>query len=176
MKPEVILIAAVYSDKKGIGFENRLPWPRHAEDMAEFKRQTVGHPVIMGRRTWDSLPHALVDRTNIVVSGSCNLNLPSGVISCDSIYKAVSTAARYGDRIFVIGGESIYKQALLYATDIILSRIPPVDSATHIEPIFDTYFPEFENQHFEKVDTHKKAKAIEGFLEPLTIEYWESTV
>lgn len=87
----------------GIGHNNTLPWPKIKADLASFKEQTSYHPVIMGRKTWESLPkkhRPLTNRQNIVVSRS-GLSLDEAI---DSV--------RHWDKVFVIGGGEVYQQLL----------------------------------------------------------------
>lgn len=95
-----IVIAILAADEKGgIGKDNKLPWPRNDGDMAFFYRMTKGHPVVMGRNTWDSLPEAvrpLKLRDNYVLTSQ---ETPTGA------YKAPNEGiARLGEVVFVIGG------------------------------------------------------------------------
>jgi len=94
----------------GIGKENRIPW-RHVEDLAFFKKMTIGSVVIMGRRTWESLRGPLIDRVNIVVSK----NLIAGVLVVSCLLEGVRKASQLypNQRIFVIGGAQLYAEALL---------------------------------------------------------------
>ena len=103
-----------------IGAENRLLW-RIPEDFAHFRRTTMGAPVVMGRRTWESIGRALPGRVNIVVSRRAPA-LPEGVLAARSLEKALALAAG-SPRIFVIGGGEIYRQAMPLADRIWLTRI-----------------------------------------------------
>jgi dihydrofolate reductase len=109
-----------------IGHQGQIPWANQmAADMRHFRRLTIGHPVIMGRKTYESLPgtfRPLPDRTNIVLSNSCG---PPDCIVVASIEEALTIAGGCvgGAEIFVIGGASIYELALPYAERLYVTEI-----------------------------------------------------
>lgn len=120
----MIELIAAASRNGVIGAENRLLW-RIPEDFAHFKRTTMGSPVVMGRRTWESIGRALPGRLNIVVSRRAPV-LPDGVLSTRSLEEALEAALELGaefPRTFVIGGGEIYRQAMPFADRIWLTRI-----------------------------------------------------
>lgn len=127
----MIELIAAQSRNGVIGAENRLLW-RIPEDFAHFRRTTMGAPVIMGRRTWESIGRALPGRLNIVVSRRAPA-LPPGVLAARSLAEAVRLAAG-APRVFVIGGGEIYRQALPIAGRIWLTRIDADFTG-------DAYFP-----------------------------------
>lgn len=120
-RPLVTLIAAVA--KNGvIGAGNSLPW-RLPQDLKRFKSLTLGHPIIMGRKTWDSLGRPLPGRTNIVVSRSPNWHA-AGARPARSLAEALAAAAESAtEEIFIIGGADIYRQALPLAQRLQLTEI-----------------------------------------------------
>lgn len=121
--------------KNEIGCENGLIWPIR-EDLKHFKNVTMGHPVIMGRKTWESLPKApLPGRLNVVVTRNKDYQAP-GALVAPSLEEAVKLASKEGVAPFVIGGGSLYREALPLATRLHLTCI----DAT--EPSADTWFPE----------------------------------
>ena len=96
-----------------IGLNNTMPW-HLPEDLAHFKQLTHGNPVVMGRKTWDSLParfRPLPGRTNIVVTRNADRHA-DGVVGASSLEEALQAAASQGDTIWVMGGAQIYAQAL----------------------------------------------------------------
>lgn len=96
-----------------IGLNNSMPW-HLPEDLAHFKQLTSGHPVVMGRKTWDSLPERfrpLPGRTNIVVTRSADWQA-EGVVRASSLEEALHIGAQHGDIVWVMGGAQIYAQAL----------------------------------------------------------------
>ncbi|WP_280233525.1 dihydrofolate reductase [Nocardia cyriacigeorgica] len=105
-----------------IGADNRIPW-RVPEDMANFKAVTMDHPVVMGRRTWDSLPprfRPLTGRRNIVVTRQPDW-AADGAERSASLSEALDLAAP--DDVWVIGGGEIYRAALEYATELLVTEI-----------------------------------------------------
>ena len=114
-----------------IGKDNAMPWHLPA-DLAHFKRTTLGHPVIMGRRTWESLGRALPGRRNIVVSRTPGYQAPGAQVVA-SLAEAWAAAAG-AEEAFVIGGAQLYAQALAEADRIYLT-----DVAGEVEA--DTHFP-----------------------------------
>ena len=118
-QPAISMIVA-RSRNHVIGRANQMPWKISA-DLQFFKRVTMGHPVIMGRKTWESIGRPLPGRRNIVVSRNADY-IPAGAELASSLDEAL---ARLTDspRVFVIGGEQLFKQALdkadrLYVTEI----------------------------------------------------------
>lgn len=135
-KQEVIIIAGV-AQNNVIGMKNKLPW--HVQkDLQHFKELTVGNPVIMGRATCLSilsyLAKPLPDRTNIVLTDN-PADKRDGFIFCQSIPQALEEAKKYGNKVYIMGGASVYKQFLPLATKL---------EMTHIHKDFegDCFFPD----------------------------------
>jgi dihydrofolate reductase len=125
-----------------IGINNTLPW-HLPEDMAHFKRLTMGCPVIMGRKTWDSLParfRPLPGRLNIVVTRQSNWQA-EGARRADSIAQAAALCPPDGDA-WVIGGAEVYAQALPLASTAVVTEIDA-------EYAGDAYAPQFGPQWVE---------------------------
>ena len=118
-RPRVALIAAVAANRT-IGLDNRLPW-RLPEDLRRFKALTLGHPVVMGRRTWDAIGRPLPGRTNIVVTRSRRFAAPGALIA-HTLDEALAAAAA-ADEVFVIGGGDLYRAALPLAQRLLLTEI-----------------------------------------------------
>lgn len=132
---EIILIAAM-AHGRVIGKDNRLLW-HLPEDMKHFKSLTQGHPVIMGRKTWESLPEKfrpLPGRKNIVISRNPNF-LVAGASVCTSLNLALA-ACQGATQIFVIGGAEIYALALPLADRMELTEI---DAAFDGDAFFPTW-------------------------------------
>lgn len=132
---EIILIAAV-AQNRVIGKDNQLIWTI-PEDMAHFKAMTQGQAVLMGRKTWESLPprfRPLPGRRNIVISRQADY-LAEGAELAHSLEDGLALAATV-DRIFVIGGAEIYAQALSLADRLELTEVA-------LQPEGDAWFPEF---------------------------------
>jgi dihydrofolate reductase len=114
------LIAAVASNNV-IGREGALPW-RQSADLARFKRLTMGHHLIMGRKTFASLGRALPGRTSIVLSRQPKLELPAGVLVAHSFGEALRICGQDSEP-FVIGGGEVYRLALPHVDKMYLTRI-----------------------------------------------------
>ena len=118
-QPAISMIVA-RSRNHVIGRDNQMPWKISA-DLQFFKRVTMGHPVIMGRKTWESIGRPLPGRRNIVVSRNADFQL-SGAELAGSLDEALDRLSDFS-RVFVIGGEQLFKQAFdktdrLYITEI----------------------------------------------------------
>ena len=124
------LIAAV-DENNGIGKNNQLPWHLPA-DLKHFKNLTTGHPIIMGRNTFDSIGKALPNRKNIVVTRQKDLKI-EGVEIVNSLDEAVMLC-KNEDEVFIIGGSQIFDQSFPIANTLYLTRIHEVFDA-------DTHFP-----------------------------------
>ena len=124
-----------------IGLANRLPWHLPA-DLQFFKRTTLGKPILMGRRTFESLGRPLPGRTNIVLTGRPDYQA-QGCIVVHSLTKALA-AARPADEVMVIGGASLYAQTLARAERIYLTLV-------EAEPQGDVRFPELERGAWREV-------------------------
>lgn len=126
-----LTLIVAYANNRVIGRDNDLPW-RLPGDLAYFKKQTQGHPIIMGRKTWDSLGRPLPGRHNIVVSRDASY-APTGATACTSLEAAIAACA--GQDAFVIGGAQIYTLALPLAQRVLATEVDAqVDG--------DTFFPE----------------------------------
>ena len=129
---EKCIIVAI-ADNNAIGKDNALLW-HISEDLKFFKRTTMGCPVIMGRKTFESIGRPLPKRTNIVVSRS-GYDAPEGVVVVSSLEEAFASVPGDVERAFVIGGGQIYAQAMSQADRLIV---------THVHTIIedaDTFFP-----------------------------------
>lgn len=137
-RPKIIIIAAVA--KNGvIGKDNKLPW-HLPEDLKHFKALTMGHPMIMGRKTWESLPGRLPGRPHIVVTRDTNYQAVGATVA-HSLDHAIQCAQSQpgGDTVFIIGGADIFQQALDRAQCIELTEIE-----ADLEG--DVWFPDFPRQ------------------------------
>lgn len=131
----MISIIVSIAEDLAIGFQNRLVF-RISADMKRFKSLTVGNTVLMGRKTFESLPKgALPDRRNIVLTRDSSLTFP-GADSYQSIQDALATCAP-DDHVYVIGGAEIYRQALPLADELEVTLVHAVPEQA------DTYFPDF---------------------------------
>ena len=119
MLPELSIIAAVASNGV-IGAAGRLPW-RLPDDLRHFRALTRGHAVVMGRRTWESLPGPLADRQNIVVTSRRSYDAPGAEVVPD--LDAALAAVRLPPPAFCIGGAVLYREALPRASTLHLTEI-----------------------------------------------------
>ena len=138
--PRISLLAALARNRV-IGADNRLPW-HLPEDLRRFKALTLGHPVIMGRKTYASIGRPLPGRTNIVVTRDPGYAAP-GCIVVHTLDEAIAAGADAAE-IFVIGGAEIYALALARADRLHLTEIDA-------EFPGDARFPEFDAAKFALV-------------------------
>ncbi|WP_157266449.1 dihydrofolate reductase [Azohydromonas aeria] len=162
----LVIVAAVASNGV-IGNQGALPWGHFPEDLAHFKRLTMGAAVIMGRRTWDSLPAAvrpLPGRRNVVLSRDPAWRAP-GVIVASSLCNALALLRATGEPVvYVIGGAQVYAEALSLglADELALTEIAQ-DFAG------DTRFPDFDRSSFHvEAQTWHRAAPPNGFAYAVT--------
>lgn len=128
-----VIIVAAMTVGGVIGRNGKLPW-HIPEELEEFRRITTGGTVVMGRKTWESLPQSvrpLPDRKNVVVTNDRNYQAPGAIV-----VHSLEEACAVSERVFVIGGASLYEQALSVADYLFMSVIfHPYEG--------DTHFPEF---------------------------------
>ncbi|MDS0294873.1 dihydrofolate reductase [Halogeometricum luteum] len=156
---EFVLVAAV-AENGVIGRDGGMPW-HLPEDMAHFKRTTTGHPVVVGRKTYESVVEAIggpfPDRTSVVLS-SRDLDLPEGAVLAQSFGEAVETAedaaAEMGvSTVYVAGGARVYEQFLPRASRLILTEIPEsYEGDTAFPPRDESAWREVERDERESFD------------------------
>lgn len=132
----MVSLVVAASDNNVIGRQGQLPWHLPA-DLKHFKELTLGHPVVMGRRTFESIGRPLPGRANIVVSRRVDWPAPAGVLHAPSLPAALELARQQpgGEEVCVIGGGEIYRQALPAADVVHLTEV-------HTQvPDGDTFFP-----------------------------------
>ena len=136
MNAAIVFVLAM-ADNGVIGASGRIPW-RIPEDMKRFKALTMGKPIVMGRKTWDSFPKKpLPGRTNIVITRDAAWKA-DGAVAVHSLDEALAQARRENPaEIAIIGGAEIYKAALPRATRVELTQV-------HTNVAGDTHFPPFE--------------------------------
>lgn len=159
-----ISIIAAMDEKRGIGKDNKIPW-HIKEDFKRFRTLTSGHPIVMGRKTWDSLPFKpLPNRLNIVVSRKAG-KLAQGASVVISLDDALTLAKQYESdkskqdtthiqEVFIIGGGQIFEQALPFADKLYLTIVesPSADGFGA-----DTFFPDYSD--FKKVVFERKGES-----------------
>lgn len=117
-----IRLVVARSENKVIGSDGTIPW-HVPQDFAHFKELTYGHPIIMGRNTFESIGRPLPGRTSIVVTRQSDYE-KEGVRVAHSVAEAIDLAKTLEDEIFIIGGAQIYEQSFAFADEIVLSEIP----------------------------------------------------
>lgn len=120
------IIAAISHENFGIGYQGDLIY-KIREDLKLFKELTMGHPIVMGRKTWESLPRELPGRRNIVITSNPGLPCPE---SYDSLDKALD-ALKNEEEVWIIGGGQLYAEAIDKADFLYLTEIfdtPPADT------------------------------------------------
>ncbi|SDS65048.1 dihydrofolate reductase [Winogradskyella sediminis] len=139
---ELTIIVAAGEDN-AIGKDNDLIW-HLSDDLKHFKSLTNGHHIIMGRKTFESFPKPLPNRTHIVITRQTDYKVPSGVIVVNSLNDALD-AARSDTQPFVIGGGEIYKQAMPLVDKLEITRVhAEFDNA-------DTFFPEIDKTKWQEI-------------------------
>jgi dihydrofolate reductase len=139
--PQVVLVAAV-AENGVIGRGGTLPW-RLKSDMQHFRRLTIGRPVVMGRKTYESIGKPLQDRTNIVISRDPAF-AAAGVIVANALEAAMDIACedarrRGSDSIAIIGGAGIFSDCLAFADRLEITLV-------HASPAGDTFFPPIDSK------------------------------
>jgi dihydrofolate reductase len=159
------MIAAL-SRNFAIGLDNRLLW-HISEDLVNFKALTMGKPIIMGRKTFDSIGRPLPGRANIVVSRDTQWQA-EGVQVARSVNAAINAAHLAcedsgQDEIMVIGGEQIYRQALPSATRLYLTEVD-------VEMAADTFFPDFVRVDWHELERRPGIQSADYAYQFVTLE------
>ena len=139
---KVAIIVAI-AEGNAIGKDQQLLCHMPA-DLKRFKALTTGHTIIMGRKTFESLPHALPNRRNIVLSSQPKVNFP-GCEVCTSFPEALACCAGE-EEVFIIGGGQVYRQALSLTNKLYITYIH------HAFPEATTFFPELDAAQWEETD------------------------
>lgn len=129
----MLSIIAAIGDNRELGKDNKLLWDI-PEDMEHFRSLTRNHTVIMGRKTYESIGHPLPDRTNIIVTSDQMFTAPSGCIIAHSLDEAIQKS--HDTETFIIGGASVYAQALPITDKLYLTKVRGTFDA-------DAYFPDY---------------------------------
>ena len=135
----ITLIAAIASNR-AIGLAGSMPWHLPGE-LRHFKEVTMGKPIVMGRKTWESIGRALPGRQNIIVTGNRDFRASD----CD-VVASLDDALRVarGDEVMIIGGGQLYRQAMPLASRMILTLV-------ECAPAADTWFPEWDRSAWHSV-------------------------
>ncbi len=154
---EITIIAAA-DENDALGRDNKLIW-HIKEDLKRFQKLTSGHAIIMGRKTFESMPRALPNRRNIVVTRNPNY-IAQGAETCSSIEKALSIV-KDDQQPFIIGGGEIYRQSMALADRIELTRVHKKFNA-------DTFFPNIPESKWKLIDQKKQ---LNSNLDDLKFSY-----
>lgn len=128
-------IVVAMGEKNEIGADNQLLW-HLPKDLKHFKDLTSGHPIIMGRKTYESIGKALPNRTNIVISRKKNW-FEEGILIVGSIKEAVKFAKKINENVFIIGGGNVYEQTMEIADRLEVTLVKAELKA-------DTFFPKID--------------------------------
>ncbi len=143
----MISVIAAIGKNRELGKNNALLWNIPA-DMKRFRELTTGHPVIMGRKTFESIGRALPNRTNIVVTRQQDFH-PEGVRVCESLKQAIEVANSIDStEVFIIGGAQIYGQAIGIADRLYLTIIDQSYDADAFFPDYSRFGNTLESKHF----------------------------
>jgi dihydrofolate reductase len=139
----IALIVAISEDGT-IGDRGKIPW-HIREDLQRFKRLTMGHPIIMGRKTHESIGKPLPGRTNIVLTQSANFTARPGVLAFASLNAALDHCRRQNEQsVFIIGGRKVYEAALPLADKLFVTEV-------HRRVTGDTTFPDYDRREWTEV-------------------------
>jgi dihydrofolate reductase len=147
-RPKIYLVAAVAANGV-IGRDGQLPW-HLPEDLKHFKRLTLGHPIIMGRRTWESIRRPLPGRDNIVVTRQAGYDAPGAAVA-SSLEGALALCAGESP-LFVIGGEQLFAESLPIAAGLVLTEI-------HRDYEGDVRFPKYDRSRWKETQRESHAAA-----------------
>lgn len=145
----MISLLVAMDENRIIGRNNQLPWSL-PEDLKYFKRVTMGHPIIMGRKTHESIGQALPGRLNVVVSRKPGYTT-EGCLKFEDLTSLTRFCHKLNDEIFVIGGAEIFKETLAFADRLYITLI-------HHTFEGDTFFPEFSFDDWNLISCEKGIK------------------
>ena len=140
---KIVLMAAI-SPNRVIGRDGAIPW-HYPADMRYVRKTTTGHPCVMGRKTWESLPRRpLPGRPNLVLTRRGDYEVAAGVIVCASFEEARRHCeAMAAERMFVLGGEEVFREALVVADEMLITHVPD-----RVEG--DVHFPEWDEREWDE--------------------------
>ena len=148
---ELTIVVAIDA-QRGIGVDNKLPW-HLPEDLAHFKRLTSGHPIIMGRKTFDSIGRALPNRRNIVVTRNAEWR-HDGVEAVTSLEAAIALVGE--NPAFIIGGAQIFNDALTLTDRMVITEIDHTFAC-------DTFFPPLDTSVWHESAREQQHSDAQGF-------------
>ncbi len=144
-----MILSLIYarSENRCIGRDGRLPW-RLPDEFAHFKRTTMGHPIIMGRRTFEDHSNVLPGRTNIVLTRRADFAYP-GVVIARSLHEALLPYRDTHEEAFVIGGAALFTEAFPLSDRV-------YETVVHVHVAGDTYLPPFDFSHWIATPLHDR--------------------
>jgi dihydrofolate reductase len=159
----MLTIIAAAAENNALGKDNQLVW-HLPDDFKRFKTLTSGHYIIMGRKTFESFPKPLPNRTHVIITRQKDYQVPDGCIVVPSLEKAVEISPK-NEEVFIIGGGEIYKQSIDIADKVELTRV-------HTSVEADTFFPEINpekwniifEEHHEKDEKHAFDFTFQTFI------------
>lgn len=141
----IVSMIVAMDENRGIGKDNRIPW-HLPTDLKRFKRLTMGHHIIMGRKTYQSIGKLLPGRKTILLTRNPNVQVQDCIVA-HSIEEALSIAANSGEvEVFIIGGGEIYRQSIPFVDRIYLTLV-------HASFEVDTYFPVLNPDQWEELES-----------------------
>lgn len=163
-----LAIVVAMSENNAIGVENSLPW-HLPEDLKRFKEITMGHPMIMGRLTFDSIGRPLPGRTTIVVTRNRDWDAPDGVLVAYCVEDAIKIAAIEAERlsvdtVMVVGGAKIYEQMLDICTKLYVTEV-------HTFVTGDAFFPKINPKIWKEVSRLKYQSKTSNLVHYSLVEY-----
>lgn len=162
----ILSFIVAVSDNHAIGRDNQLPW-HLPEDLKFFKRTTLGKPVIMGRKTYESLGKPLPGRLNIVLSRQEGILMPEGVLTYKNVEDAMALLRENGtEEAFIIGGGKIFAQTMAMADRLYVTQVHTTlqDGDVFFEPIDHTHW---------KLVWEERNEADERHAYPFTFQQYE---
>ncbi len=156
-----ISIIVAMAKNRTIGVNNTLPW-RCPEDLKHFKALTMGHHMIMGRKTYDSIGKPLPGRVTVVVTRGRNLKL-EGCLIAHSLPDAIAVCTK-DSQIFIVGGADIYSQSLEFANTLYITEIQQAVSG-------DAHFPEFDTSQWSEISREMRSQESPAHLDYHFVTY-----
>ncbi len=141
----MITMIAAAGENNALGKDGDLVW-HLPDDFKRFKKLTTGHHIIMGRKTWESFPRPLPNRTHVVITRDSNYKAPQAIVVHNM--EDALTYTKDDNHTFIIGGGEIYKLGLPYATHIELTRVHGTFEA-------DAFFPRIDTNQWQLIETKK---------------------
>ncbi len=160
----MLSLFVAHANDRVIGYENDMPWDVPG-DLAYFKRRTMGKPIIMGRKTYESIGRPLPGRLNIIITRNASYEVPEGVVVTTSLEEAIRVGYADGaQELMIIGGEQIFKEAIDRADRMYITKIDETYKG-------DTFFPSYDLQEWNTIEASPTEINDEGV--PYTFYVYE---